>query len=266
MGWTDQSEEQKNPTIKVRRQNRVFLRKTGKLRSGSKVAQMICPARALGFEKVMTMLEQCDGTDTLPFDASIAKRTLVAVLFMISPVVVAEATPTPTTQEQHEAVGPTPSEPPRHMQLNDLLGKSGSERDALFRSSEAGPIPEGNASGEAIGPLLTRLFARFVHDVAWQGKVFSRHPDGTTTLVNKLGPEGDKDVKADVYYTESWLDGKKCIILDYRHSTRWARKIRDEIRLADPATRLYLGVVFWGKTRLIDFALQFPAQPLPAAR
>ncbi len=34
----------------------------------------------------------------------------------------------------------------------------------------------------------------------------------------------------------------------------------------DPASRLYLGVVFWGKARLIDFALQFPPQPLPAAR
>ena len=64
---------------------------------------------------------------------------------------------------------------------------------------------------------------------------------------------------AKVYYTESWLDGKKCVVLDYSQSTFWARKIRDEIRLVDPANRLYLGVVFWSKTRLIDFALHFPA-------
>jgi hypothetical protein len=32
--------------------------------------------------------------------------------------------------------------------------------------------------------------------------------------------------------------------------------IRDEIRLVSPG--LYLGLVFWDKTRTIHFALQFP--------
>lgn len=148
------------------------------------------------------------------------------------------------------------------MNLTELLVKPEADLDALFRNSQAGPIPEGNAAGEAIwttGTVLTRLFARFVHDFAWQGKVFSRGPDGATTLLNKLGPEGDRAVMAKVYYTESWLDGKKCVVLDYSHSTWWARKIRDEIRLVDPSNRLYLGIVFWGRTRLIDFALHFPA-------
>jgi hypothetical protein len=148
------------------------------------------------------------------------------------------------------------------MNLNELLGKSESALDDLFRSSEAGPIPEGNAAGEAIwttGTFLTRTFARFVHDFAWQGKVFSLHSDGTTTLLNKLGPDGTRAVMAKVYYTESWLDGKKCVVLDYSQSTFWARPIRDEIRLVDPSSRLYLGIVYWRKTRLIDFALHFPA-------
>ncbi len=148
------------------------------------------------------------------------------------------------------------------MNLNELLGKSEGELDGLFRSNQAGPIPEGNAAGEAIwttGTFITRLFARFVHDLAWQGKVFSRHPDGTTTLLNKLGPDGTRAVMAKVYFTESWFDGKQCIVLDYSKSTFWARPIRDEIRMVDPANRLYLGIVFWGKKRLIDFALHFPA-------
>jgi hypothetical protein len=147
------------------------------------------------------------------------------------------------------------------MQLNDLLGKSEGELDALFRSSPSGPIPEGNSAGEAIwttGTFLTRLFARFVHDFAWQGKVFTKDPDGTTTLKNKLGPDGQRAVMAKVYDTVSWIDGKPCIVLDYSSSTFWARPIRDEIRLVDPANRLYLGVVFWRKKRLIDFALHFP--------
>ncbi len=148
------------------------------------------------------------------------------------------------------------------MNLSELLGKSKSDLDTLFLASPAGPIPEGNSAGEAIwstGSFFTRLFARFVHDFAWQGKVFSKQPDGTTTLLNKLGPDGQRAVEAKVYYTDSWLDQKQCIVLDYSQSTFWARPIRDEIRLVDPANRLYLGVVFWHKTRLVDFALHFPA-------
>ena len=148
------------------------------------------------------------------------------------------------------------------MNLNDLLGKSRSELEALFSASEAGPIPEGNSEGDAIalaGSFWDRLIARFVHDLVWQGKVFSRNSDGATTLLNKIGPDGVRAVLAQVYYTESWFDGKKCVVLDYSKSTLLARKIRDEIRLIDPAGRIYLGIVWWGKTRLIDFALKFPA-------
>ncbi|MBN8904147.1 MAG: hypothetical protein J0H57_24265 [Rhodospirillales bacterium] len=54
----------------------------------------------------------------------------------------------------------------------------------------------------------------------------------------------------------SWLDGKPCIVLDYSETSMVAQWIRDEIRLVAPG--LYLGKVYWGKTRLIDFALQFP--------
>jgi hypothetical protein len=148
------------------------------------------------------------------------------------------------------------------MKLNDLLGKSQSELDAMFGANQTGPIPEGNSEGDAIalaGPFWTRVIARFVHDLAWQGKVFTRNPDGTTTLLNKLGPDGTREVMAQVYYTESWFDGKKCIVLDYSKSVLLARKIRDEIRLVDPQNRIYLGIVWWGSTRLIDFALKFPA-------
>lgn len=147
------------------------------------------------------------------------------------------------------------------MQLNDLLGKSRSELNALFLAAPAGPIPEGNSQGDAIalaGSFWDRLIAHFVHDLAWQGKVFTLGPDGKTTLLNKLGPDGIRGIMAEVYYTESWVDGKQCIVLDYS-KTALARKIRDEIRLVDPANRVYLGIVWWGKRRTIDFALKFPA-------
>jgi hypothetical protein len=149
------------------------------------------------------------------------------------------------------------------MKLTDLLGKTQKELDQIFSANDPGPIPTGNAEGEAIvwpGTFWSRLMARFVHDLAWQGKVFTPNPDGDgATLVNKLTTVGVRAIVARVYYTPSWLDGKRCIVLDYSKTSLFARKIRDEIRLIDPANHLYLGKVWWGKTRLIDFALKFPA-------
>jgi hypothetical protein len=58
-----------------------------------------------------------------------------------------------------------------------------------------------------------------------------------------------------VYKGPSWLDNKECIVLDYSETSLVAHWIRDEIRQIEP--RLYLGKVYWGKKRLIDFALQF---------
>jgi len=149
------------------------------------------------------------------------------------------------------------------MQLSDLLTQSQADLDHLFTASPPGPIPSGNAAGEAIvspGSFWAKLIARAVHDLAWQGKVFTPNPDGDgATLENKLTAAGIRAVVARVYLTASWFDAKPCIVLDYSKTSLLARKIRDEIRLVDPATRLYLGKVWWGKTRLIDFALQFPA-------
>ena len=156
-----------------------------------------------------------------------------------------------------------PGPPEAKLGLSDLIKMSQSELDLLFKKSPAGPIPSGESSGTAIvwpGTFWSRLIARFVRRVAWQGKVFSKSPDGDdATLQNKIGPGGTELIVARVYYTDSWLDGKKCIVLDYSETSLFARKIRDEIRLVAPA--LYLGKVWWGKTRLIDFALEFPPAP-----
>ena len=148
------------------------------------------------------------------------------------------------------------------MTFDDLKAKSQAELDDLFKASPAGPIPEGNAAGEAIvcpGSFWSRLIAHFVHALAWQGKVFTPNPDGNgATLENKITVAGIKAIVARVYFTPSWIDSRECIVLDYSKTSLLARKIRDEIRLVDPANRLYLGKVWWGKTRLVDFALKFP--------
>jgi len=57
------------------------------------------------------------------------------------------------------------------------------------------------------------------------------------------------------YKSDSWLDQKECIVLDYAKTSLVAHWIRDEIRLISPA--IYLCKVYWGKERLIDFCLKF---------
>jgi hypothetical protein len=148
------------------------------------------------------------------------------------------------------------------MTFSDLKAQTRSQLDELFKRSPAGPIPEGDSIGQAIvcaGSFWSRLISRLVHAFAWQGKVFTKNPDGPgATLVNKITIAGAHAIVARVYHTPSWIDGKECIVLDYSKTSLFARKIRDEIRLVDPARKLYLGKVWWGKTRLIDFALEFP--------
>lgn len=155
----------------------------------------------------------------------------------------------------------TQPETQRVYTVSDLLKMSQPELDKLFMNSPAGPIPKGESIGTAIvcpGTFWARLIARCVRRAAWQGKVFTLLPGGKEgTLENKIGPLGTQLIVARVYYDpKSWIDGKECIFLDYSKTSLLARKIRDEIRQI--ALKLYLGKVWWGKTRLIDFALQFP--------
>jgi hypothetical protein len=139
--------------------------------------------------------------------------------------------------------------------VDQLLRMSQAELDALFSSLEAGPIPDGEGDGTAIiapGTVFTREIATFVNHFAWQGKVFDAKAG---LLKNRILPFGLNAIVARVYKQASWLDGKECIVLDYSETSMVAHWVRDEIRLISPGS--YLGIVYWDKTRLIDFALRF---------
>jgi hypothetical protein len=132
---------------------------------------------------------------------------------------------------------------------------SQAELDALFTASPAGDIPNGDAAGTAIiapGTQLEETAAKFIHLMAWQGKVFDA---AKGELRNKLLPFGVEAMIAKVYKGPSWYDGKECIVLDYSHTSLLAHWIRDEIRQVGDG--VYLGIVFWAKKKLIDFALKF---------
>jgi hypothetical protein len=139
--------------------------------------------------------------------------------------------------------------------VDQLLGMTQAELDALFTASKAGPIPNGEAHGTAIiapGTKFSSETANFISHFAWQGKVFDAKKG---LLKNKIGPLGLNAIVARVYKAPSWLDGKECIVLDYSDTSLVAHWIRDEIRQIQP--KFYLGKVYWKKARLIDFALEF---------
>ena len=129
--------------------------------------------------------------------------------------------------------------------------------DDLFHRSPPGDIPDGDAIGTAIvapgtevsGP--TMLLTRWL---AWQGKVFNR---ARGDLLNKVGPIGLRLIRARVYNAPSWFDGQPAIILDYSKTSLLAHRVRDEIREVGPGT--YLGIVYYGPVKTINFVLQFPS-------
>jgi hypothetical protein len=139
----------------------------------------------------------------------------------------------------------------------ELMKMSQVELDDLFKASPAGDIPDGQAKGTAIiapGTKFSPEIAELVSVFAWQGKTF----DGKRgVLTNRILPLGLNAIVAEVYKDKSWLDGKECIVLDYSKTSLVAHWIRDEIRLVAP--NFYLGKVYWEKSRLIDFCLDFNA-------
>jgi hypothetical protein len=139
---------------------------------------------------------------------------------------------------------------------SEFLKMSKEQLDDIFRASAAGEIPRGEGKGTAIIAAGTRVsdeIARFVHLFTWKGKVFDPVKG---ELRNKILPLGHKAIVAKVYKDKSWFDQKECIVLDYSKTSLLAKWIRDEIREVAPG--IYLGIVFWGKKKLIHFALEFP--------
>ncbi len=145
-----------------------------------------------------------------------------------------------------------------HATVKEWLGKEREELDEIYRNcNSAGSIPTGDTRGTAIitGSPFSKVFATFARLFAWQGKVFDIYsPAGDTgILLNKVTPFKISFVIAKVYREESWMDQKETIVIDYSKTSLIFAKIRDEIREVEPG--VYLGKVWWGKTRILDFAL-----------
>ena len=144
-----------------------------------------------------------------------------------------------------------------HPVVKTWLTKSREDLDDIYRQAPPGEIPTGDTRGTAIlaGSSWATTVALLARIFAWQGKVFDLFcPEGQSgVLVNKISTFGLKLIVAKVYRDKSWLDGKDTIVIDYSKTSLAARKIRDEIREVEPG--VYLGKVWWGKKRILDFAL-----------
>lgn len=96
------------------------------------------------------------------------------------------------------------------------------------------------------------MAAAACYAIAWRGKVVNARQG---RLKNILTPLNIQAIAAAVYKQDSWVDGAPCIVLDYSKTSLVARMIRDEIREIAPG--VFLGVVFWGRRHVLDFALDF---------
>jgi len=114
-----------------------------------------------------------------------------------------------------------------------LLEMSQNELDELYRSSDAGEIPRGEAHGTVLvapGTELSGPAAKLVHLLVWQGKVFDPERG---ELRNEILPFGIKAVRAEVFKEASWLDQKETIVLDYSKTSFVAERVRDDQEAAE---------------------------------
>lgn len=142
--------------------------------------------------------------------------------------------------------------------IEQWLNLSRDQLDDIYKRAKPGPLPHGDTVGTAIlaGGPFSQLFAKIAKAIAWQGKVFDLFTPSFNSgvVVNKVSPFGVNLIVAKIYRGESWMDGEDTIIIDYSGTSLFAKQIRDEMREVVPG--LYLGKVWWGKTRVLDFALE----------
>ena len=138
---------------------------------------------------------------------------------------------------------------------SSLVGRTRRELGTLFRSGTVPAVPDGRGRGWVLlgtGGLLSRVAAVLAYILAWRGKVVDAKAG---RLKNLLSPLAVQAIEAEVYPAASWYDGQPCIVLDYSRRSFVARRIRDEIREVAPG--VFLGLVFWGRRHVLDFALDF---------
>lgn len=179
---------------------------------------------------------------------SVAGIAAVAALLMETPTTAAADTPAPILE----------SAP---LTMESLLRTDRASLESLYRNAGVGSVPLGSFAGRATPSPGTRKGARKskLIGLLWKGKELP----GDGTMVNRLA-FGVKAVRADVYYGESWLDGRPTIVLDYANTSRLFKNARDEMREVAPG--LYLGLTYINKCPEPKLVMFYVVQKLPDCR
>ena len=123
--------------------------------------------------------------------------------------------------------------------LDDLVRLCPADLEALYRASPPAPIPGGKVTGRPVikpGSAMA-VPASKLGRAAWQGKVFD---PANGLAVNRFF--GVRMIRGELYYAESWHDGRPALILDYRRTSRVYGRYRDELREVAPG--LLLGLMY----------------------
>jgi hypothetical protein len=130
------------------------------------------------------------------------------------------------------------------------LKLSRAELDEIFSTATASAVPRGEFDGILIVwvPVFSWIIAAVVRALVWRGKVFDLE-----TVVNRVTPLRLASVRGHVHVSESWLDGRPSIVIDYSRTSLIAKHVRDEIREVRPG--VFLGKVWFRRMRVCDFAL-----------
>jgi hypothetical protein len=143
--------------------------------------------------------------------------------------------------------------------MESLLHSDQATLEALYRSAAPGSEPFGSFEGRAIPAPGTRKGLRQSKRIGllWKGKEFR----GDGMMINRLA-FGLSAVRADMYYGESWLDGRPSIVLDYANTSKLFGNARDEMREIAPG--LYLGLTYVRKCPAPKLAMFYTVQALPS--
>lgn len=123
--------------------------------------------------------------------------------------------------------------------LDDLVRLCPAELEALYRASPPPAIPCGKVTGRPVirpGSAIA-VPASKLGRAAWQGKVFD---PANGRAVNRFF--GVRMIRGELYYAESWHDGRPALILDYGRTSRVYGRYRDELREVAPG--LLLGLMY----------------------
>jgi hypothetical protein len=138
---------------------------------------------------------------------------------------------------------------------SDLLNMSQAEIDELYKQGSVGEIPDGESKGIAIiaaGTMLVKILALLSKLFFWQGKFFYREEK---YFLNIIPPFGFQAFKGEIYTGNGWFCDGEAIILDYSKTSFIFQQVREEMRQIAPG--FYLAQVYYGRTRISNFTLEF---------